>query len=57
MKEKMVEVATKKEKDQVICGLRILAKIIARDIYSKWIGSMDTNKAGKINKLKERAKS
>jgi hypothetical protein len=57
MKEKMVEVATRKEKDHIKSGLRILAKIIARDIYGKWIGSIDNGKAGKINKLKEKAKS
>ena len=57
MKEKMVEVATKKEKDHITSGLRILAKIIARDLYSKWLGSINNTKDGKINKLKERVKS
>ena len=52
----MVEVATRKEKDYIRCGLRILAKIIARDVYGKWLGSIN-NKTQNIDKLKEKAKS
>ena len=53
----MVAMVTKKEKAHTTSGLRILAKIIARDIYGKWIGSIENDKDGKINKLKEKAKS
>jgi hypothetical protein len=53
----MVVMVIKKEKDHIRCGLRILAKIIARDVYGKWLGSINNTKTGKINKLKEKAKS
>jgi len=54
----MVIMATKTEKDHVKRGLRILAKIIARDIYGRcMIGMSKDRNIRKIKKIKEKAKS
>ena len=48
----------KKDRECLKGGLRILAKIIARDIYGKWRGGIerDSNK-NKLDKVKEKVKS
>ena len=57
-REKTVPMVSRKEKDIINSGLRILAQIIARDIYSRWCGDIkDKSRIYKAKKPKERAKS
>jgi len=49
---------SKSQKDIINSGLRILAQIIARDIYSRWCSDIkDKSRIYKVKKPKERTKS